>query len=165
MPKWLAERNYETPTVADDGVFQSTFKTQLDFFAYGFENQPIGEQFNHHMGGYRNGRPSWMDPGFYPVQDRLIDGAPAPITADDVLLVDVGGGLGHDLAEFERKHPKTPGRLILQDLLTIEGVKDLSPRIEVMKYDFHAEQPVKGARAYFMPPSCMTGLTRWPVAS
>jgi hypothetical protein len=53
-----------------------------------------------------------MDLGFYPVKERLLDGA----NADGVLLVDVGGNIGHDIAEFHSKHPEAPGRLILQDL-------------------------------------------------
>jgi hypothetical protein len=150
MPKWLAQHNYQTPTSMLEGAFQLAHKTKLDYFSYAFANPPFGEQFNHHMSGYRLGRPSWMDPDFYPVQDSLVKAAPAPISADDVLLVDIGGGLGHDLAEFQQKHPNTPGRLILQDFLTIEQVKDLHPRIECMKYDFHAEQPIRGARAYYM---------------
>jgi hypothetical protein len=138
-----------TPTSVVDGPFQLAHDTKLEYFAYAAANPPFGQQFNNHMTGYRLGRPSWMDPGFYPVQDRLINGA--GISQDDVLLVDVGGGLGHDLAEFHQKHPNTPGRLVLQDLYTIGQVKDLPDRIEPMLYDFLTEQqPVQGARAYYM---------------
>ena len=67
-------------------------------FEYLNKHSPLGEQFDHHMSGYRQGRPSWMDHGFYPVQKNLVEGLD---TSDDaVLLVDVGGGHGHDIQEF-----------------------------------------------------------------
>ena len=106
-------------------------------------NPPYGPQFNHHMGGYRQGRPSWMDKGFYPVRERLIEGFDS--APDAALLVDIGGGLGHDLDEFRRKHLDAPGRLILQDLGNVLGeIVELDSKIDRMEYDFHTEQPVKG---------------------
>lgn len=69
------------------------------------------------MSGYRQGKRSWMDEDFYPVSERLA-GNSTP-DKDTVLLVDVGGGLGHDLAELKAKHsdinPNVRGRLVLQD--------------------------------------------------
>jgi hypothetical protein len=88
-----------------------------------------------------------MDTDFYPVQERLVTG----LTPDQVLLVDIGGGLGHDLDEFRRKHPNAPGRLILQDLpVVIDQAGTLHEKIERIAYDFHTEQPVVGAKAYYM---------------
>lgn len=89
-----------------------------------------------------------MDPDFYPVQDRLVNGA----RTDDpeaVFLVDVGGSLGHDLVEFRSKHSHIPGRLVLQDLPSVvEQVRDLPGDIESMAYDFFTEQPVKGILSF-----------------
>ena len=67
-------------------------------FEYLNTHSPLGEQFDHHMSGYRQGRPGRMDPGLYSVQEKLVKGLD---TSDDaVLLVDIGGGLGHDIQEF-----------------------------------------------------------------
>lgn len=60
---------------AEYGLFQYAYQTKLDFFSYLQDNNPLGLQFNRHMGGYSRGRPSWMDPGFFPVEERLIKGA------------------------------------------------------------------------------------------
>ncbi|KAL2174027.1 S-adenosyl-L-methionine-dependent methyltransferase [Thermothelomyces heterothallicus CBS 202.75] len=148
-PKWLAEHQWQTPNDVANGPYQKAYQTKLNFFEWLQSNQPYGKQFNHHMGGYRQGRPSWMDPDFYPVKERLVTGLDEG--AESVLLVDIGGGLGHDLGEFRRKHPDAPGRLVLQDLkVVIDQVHDLDPRIEPMAYDFHTEQPIVGARAYYM---------------
>ena len=112
-------------------------------FAYLQAHPPMGPQFNHHMGGYSQGRPSWMDEGFFHVRERLIEGAKPD--GDTVLLVDIGGSIGHDLAEFKTKHPNASGRLVLQDLPAVLGqIASLDEGIERMAYDFHTEQPVKG---------------------
>ncbi|KAK1462054.1 hypothetical protein CMEL01_14021 [Colletotrichum melonis] len=70
---------------------------------------------------------------------------------DSVLLVDVGGSFGHDIDEFCRKHPEAPGRPVVQDLSTvINQIEKLDEKIERMGHDFFTEQPIKGARAYYM---------------
>lgn len=107
-----------------------------------------------------------MHPSLYAVEKTLFPGSgQAP---DAPLLVDVAGGLGHDIHEFKKFYPEHPGvsftftikktttdrppkKLILQDLpVVINDVKDIDPSIELMPHDFLTEQPVKGARAYFM---------------
>ena len=67
--------------------------------------------------------------------------------ADAVLLVDVGGNWGHEVAAFHKAHPNVPGRLILQDLPSMmEKVEMEAPPegVECMAYDFFTPQPVKG---------------------
>ncbi|KAJ5187952.1 hypothetical protein N7491_004273 [Penicillium cf. griseofulvum] len=71
------------------------------------------------MSAYRAGKPNWYDTRFYPVLERLLSGFDASLS--DVLLVDVGGGRGHDLQTFASK---------------------FSPLLERL--------PVKYARAYYM---------------
>ena len=126
------------------------------------------------MAGSHTGRPRWMDPNFYPVNENLINGA--KVVDDAVFLVDIGGGKGHDLQELSRKHPNLPGKLILQDLKgVVEETKasGLDKEIMTMEHDFFTAQPIigklaiparlhlltfQGARAYFM----RTVLHDWP---
>lgn len=143
FPEYAIKNGYKTPNDISNGCLQHAYNTEKNMFEHLHANPPYGLQFNHHMGGYRQGRPSWMDKGFYPVQERLIDGFDSDPNA--ALLVDVGGGMGHDLDEFRRKNPDAPGRLILQDLNTVLGqITDLDSKIERMEYDFYTEQPLKG---------------------
>jgi hypothetical protein len=112
-------------------------------FDYLQANAPMGERFNEHMGGYAVGRPSWHDKAVYPVQQRLIDGFVDGNSA--VMLVDIGGSVGHNLDEFRRKFPNAPGRLVLEDLaVVLSQIKELHGRIERVTYDFMTEQPVQG---------------------
>ncbi|GLB05080.1 hypothetical protein AtubIFM57258_011111 [Aspergillus tubingensis] len=124
------------------------YRTTDSLFEYLAHNPVIGAQFNTLMGVYHQGRASWMDPGFYPV-DQLM--SPSPIGEHDVFLVDVGGGRGHDISELRAKWPNLPGRLILQDQpAVLAEATNLHPSIEPMSHDFFTEQPIKGARAYFL---------------
>ena len=99
------------------------------------------------MAGYAQGRPKWMDTDFYPVAERLGHGL--KIDDSKALIVDVGGGLGHDLVEFKKKHPELPGRLILQDLPeTIKQIDQINEGIEPTVHDFLSPQPVRGIFTY-----------------
>ncbi|KXH39126.1 hypothetical protein CSAL01_03157 [Colletotrichum salicis] len=101
------------------------------------------------VGGYRQGRVPWMHLSLYPVEKTLFKDADT--SPDSPLLVDVAGGLGHDIDEFKKMYPNHPGKVILQDLpVVINDVKGIDPSIELMGHDFLTEQPIKGAKAYFM---------------
>lgn len=147
--EWADLNAWKDPTDISNSPLQHGYKTEKTFFEHLHTNPPYGQMFHLHMGGYRQGRPSWMDTGFFPVQEKLIDSLEQ--SKDAVLLVDIGGSFGHDIGEFHRKFPDAPGQLILQDLpVVIDQVTTLDSKIQRMKYDFFTEQPIKGARAYYM---------------
>ncbi|MCJ1392314.1 hypothetical protein MMC18_005181 [Xylographa bjoerkii] len=151
LPEYLAKTGYKNPQSPTDGPFQYGLQTSSHFFEW-LQTRPRNfETFNNHMAGYRQGRPSWMDPDFYPVKDLLVKGFRTE-DKDAVMLVDIGGGLGHDIEEFQSKHPEHPGRLVLQDLPSV--IKDATPKlhkaIEAMGHDFFTPEPIKGARAYYL---------------
>lgn len=100
------------------------------------------------MADYRSGKPSWVDHEFYPVSDRLIKGFNSDYS--EVFLVDVGGGKGHDLLELKEKYPHIPGRLILQDRLSVITTAVSDDIFEAICHDFFTVQPVMHARTYFL---------------
>ncbi|KAB8272046.1 S-adenosyl-L-methionine-dependent methyltransferase [Aspergillus minisclerotigenes] len=150
LPAWLEKNDYRNPTDARNIAFTMQCNTDLPFLEWLHsdpEHFPLASQFNSIMSTYHQGRPSWIEEGFYPVHDNLIQGARDG--EDNVFLVDVGGGRGHDLVEFLSRWPGAPGRLVLQDLpAVLDGIVALDPSIERMAHDFFTEQPVKGARVY-----------------
>ncbi|KAL2827290.1 S-adenosyl-L-methionine-dependent methyltransferase [Aspergillus pseudoustus] len=160
LPAHLKNTSYRNPSDGRHAAFQDGYRTASHFFEYLQSHPAHAEQFNNHMTAYHQGRPSWMDPGFYPVASLTQGVGPTGTIGDeDVLLVDVGGGVGHDLSEFRRKWPDLPGRLVLQDLgEVIEQARAMNRAtdagaqggIEAVVHDFFTEQPVKGARAYYM---------------
>ena len=99
--------------------------------------------FGNHMAGRKSGKLTWMDHGFYPVEENLGEGVSGE--DDAVLLVDVGGGTGQNLQEFHGKYSGLHGQLILQDKPdVIKAATGLDQTIRLMAYDFFTEQPVKG---------------------
>ncbi|KAI1637608.1 S-adenosyl-L-methionine-dependent methyltransferase [Biscogniauxia mediterranea] len=95
----------------------------------------------------RGSRPSWVT--WFPVKDKLLDGRR---DSQSPLLVDIGGGRGHDLMEFVAQFPDEPGRFVLQDQQPVlDSITSLSPKIEKKRViDFFRESPVAGARVYFI---------------
>ncbi|WZH48681.1 S-adenosyl-L-methionine-dependent methyltransferase [Fusarium acuminatum] len=91
---------------------------------------------------------------FYPYAERLTEQK----SEDDSTpwLVDVGGGLGHELLSLAFEETARSGKLVLQDLpAVIEEAKssgNLPKTIEAVPHDFFKPQPVeyKGAQDYFM---------------
>ena len=151
---FLAKTGYKNPTDPHHGAFQTGHGTQLHFFEKLEQDPKKAVEFNNHMAGYSLSRARWVDPGCFPVRDVL--GKPGPDTG--VLLVDVGGGSGHDLALFKKQHAELPGRVILQDLPSvIESCRSSLPAgIEAMAHDFFTPQPVKGIKK--IPVPCLTQL-------
>ncbi|KAI1307476.1 putative O-methyltransferase [Xylaria venustula] len=142
-PKYFKEAGHRCPTDPRDGLMQYAFQTKLNTFEL-FSSMPdIFRDFNSFMGNTMGARHYWVD--WFPVESMLILGA----TEGSPLLVDVGGGRGHDLIAFHNKYPEQ-GPLVLQDLpAVIADIQELDPAINKVEYDFFTEQPVKGARAYF----------------
>ncbi|KAI1283368.1 putative O-methyltransferase [Xylaria sp. FL0933] len=142
-PGYFREFGYRCPTDPHGGLMQYAFRTELPTFELLKTMPEASDNFNTFMGSTMGARRYWVD--WFPVQERLIRGA----MNDSVLLVDVGGGLGHDVLAFQTRYPNA-GRLVLQDLKSVtDEVEGIDPRIEVMGYDFFEVQPVEGARAYF----------------
>jgi hypothetical protein len=137
-PKYLQEAGHACPTDPQNGLMQYAFQTKLTTFQLLASMPAVLTDFNTFMGNTMGARGYWVD--WYPVQERIIDGA----TTGNALIVDVGAGKGHDLLAFNGKFPNS-GRLVLEDLQpVIEGIGDLDSEVETLAYDFFTEQPITG---------------------
>ena len=113
-------------------------------FGWLAERPEHSQHFNNWMGGCRERKRSWMDPGFYPVKERLETGSKKD-DENSAFLVDIGGGLGHDIEELKAKHPDISGSMVLQDQeAAIVQISKASPGIKLTVHDFFTPQPVKG---------------------
>ena len=94
--------------------------------------------FDDYMEARRySSEPKWLD--IYPAGEKL--------RADEgqVLIVDVGGGKGHDLALFRKRFPDIAGELVVQDLpRTFSSLVEKPAGVTFMEHDFFTEQPIKG---------------------
>ncbi|RFU31747.1 hypothetical protein B7463_g4589, partial [Scytalidium lignicola] len=64
---------------------------------------------------------------------------------DTVLLIDIGGGVGHVAKQIRGLTSNIPGKVILQDRpQVLADITDPLTGVEKMEYDFFTPQPVKG---------------------
>lgn len=146
MPDWTKATGYQSPKTEIDGPFQYAWKSKMPFFPWLEAHPPNVTNFAQFMSAYREGKPSWFDSGFYPVTERLFEGFDANYS--DVLLIDVGGGRGHDLLGFAARYPSHPGRIMLQDqAAVVAAIEVAAPPFEPQVHDFFTPQQVR-ARAY-----------------
>lgn len=142
-PEYFRVNGYKSPTDGLNCPFQRAFATDLPFFEYMHQNPEMSSNFDTFMTANRGGRKHWIH--WFPVESQIFSTIPGP--ENDTLLVDVGGGKGHDLERFLSKYPQAKGRLVLQDLpSTINNIQQLSPDISPMSHDFFTPQPVKGKK-------------------
>lgn len=125
------------------------------------EKNPEQKQaFDDYMAARRVDKmPQWFE--IYPSAEKLSNVRDEP---GAVLMVDVGGGPGQELARFKNRHPNMSGRMILQDLpLTLQRIEKLPDGIEPMEYDFFTPQPIKGRhslRSHLRGKKTLTGLNQ-----
>ncbi|CAG8953953.1 hypothetical protein HYFRA_00010914 [Hymenoscyphus fraxineus] len=146
IPEYMQKHGYKSPTGLHDGPLQYALQTDLACFDYCSSKESTLQDFNNMMTGIRHSRPSWVE--WFPVSEQILN----DYKTDTTLLIDVGGGWGHDLEVFRKRFAPT-AKLVLQDLPHVtEKVPSMPSNIEVMSYDFLSECELTvfiGARAYF----------------
>ncbi|KAL2258297.1 hypothetical protein VTK26DRAFT_8433 [Humicola hyalothermophila] len=165
LPAYLRSIGFRNPTDVNDGNFQHWHGAGTNFFNYIGTHKQLAADFNDTMechGKYN--LTSWVD--IYPTETIIAAAAADETARGRPLVVDVGGGKGHDLRKFLSRHPDVPaGSLVLQDLPDIlrsaeaelgawaassASSSSTSSAITVQPHDFFQPQPVRGARVYFM---------------
>ncbi|CAN8103135.1 unnamed protein product [Discula destructiva] len=147
MPRYLEKTGFKHVDGAP-GPFQDCNSTDDLMFPYLMKNPEMMAHFNNFMSGSLASRANWFDK--FETQGILLDGAKED-DPEATLLVDIAGGEGHDVEAFTKAFPNAPGKLVLQDLPpVIANIKQLDPKIIRQPHDMFGEQPVKGARAYYM---------------
>lgn len=146
MPAFFAKNGYQTPRTVEDGLFAYGYgATLFEFLARHPERQ---EAFNSFMGAAKTGRKSWLD--VYPIEELRVS------SESEVMLVDVGGGRGHETTQLasKRKGLDLPGKLILQDQAEVleQVPAEWRSSFETQAQDFFKPQPAScvHARAYYM---------------
>lgn len=155
LPAYLKETGFQNPTDVNNCNFQFWRGEGANMFQYVGTNPKLTSDFNNAMECHsKYNLTPWVD--IYPT-DTVMEAA----KAGRPLVVDMGGGKGHDLEKFLIRHQDNnnnlpPGSLVLQDLPDI--LKDVtipqggSEAITVQPHDFFTAQPdsARGARVYLM---------------
>lgn len=93
------------------------------------------------MQGYSSTNDPWFE--VYPVESLLNEG-------EDIVVVDVGGNVGHDILAFQQKYNLAPGKLVLQDRPEVIANTIVDSSIKAMAHDIMTPQPIKNARIYYL---------------
>lgn len=139
--EFLKKTGWVNPTNGRDTALQYALGIpNTTYFEWMAQNPAIGARFGGMMTAQATGKPMWSQESFFPVE-RL-----SPAEGDDsVLLVDIGGGKGHDVVDFKARHPQAKGKLIVQEMpYMVEQMQGKLDGVEYMVHDFNAPQPVKG---------------------
>lgn len=106
--------------------------------------------FLEFMKSQRASQRSWTE-GF-PVENLRF--SEDDLDENRVIFVDVGGASGHQCISLRQKHPELAGRIVVQDQERVIAQADSTELekhlIESMAHDFFQEQPIKGAKAYYL---------------
>lgn len=146
LPDFVESTSFRNPDDAASTLFQYSAGTTLPYFEW-LQSQPKAlDVFSTTMvtstkvqGGAITGALSAL------LQDE------PPLGAEDVLMVDVGGGRGEILGALRKARPELKGRLIVQDLPgEIEGHQP-AEGVESMVHDFFTPQPIQGQPIIFQP--------------
>ena len=141
MNDYFQTHGYKCPTDYTDCALQWTFNSKATYFEYIHETSERMGDFNTLMKRMRSTRKHFIE--WFPLELALMTDFSSG--EDDVLIVDVGGGRGHDLERILSDIPSSKGHLVLQDLPgTISDIKELSEGIKPMAHDFFTPQPIKG---------------------
>jgi hypothetical protein len=140
--KFLEETSWKNPSEPKDGFLQYANQTKKHLFEFLASQPELFADFNLFMGAANGALPNWCDS--YDVKGRLLDGYSSENSK--ALLVDIGGGNGHDVQDFKKRYGGIcDGELVLQDLPgVIEGIEQLDAGITQIGHDFFEPQPVQG---------------------
>ncbi|KAI1207206.1 O-methyl transferase B [Annulohypoxylon truncatum] len=143
LPSFLERSGYKEPVDETNTAFHQAWKTPLSPFIW-YDSQPrLAKYFNDYMATRSQPQQSWLK--VYPVLEEATNLHP-----ERALYVDVGGGIGHQCAQFKDKYPELQGRVILQDLPFAIAEALPTPGVENMVHDVFEPQPIRGAKIYHM---------------
>jgi hypothetical protein len=110
LPTYFEQTGYQNPGDAFNGPFQKIEETKLHAFDW-LATQPRQQHaFNVIMGMSRiRGTVPWYEA--IPLDKKLPTASPS-----ETLLVDVGGGVGHDLIGIRKSYPSLVGKMVVQDI-------------------------------------------------
>lgn len=150
IPKYLAKTGYKNPTTS--APFNLAYNTEMPVFEWrkhNPENAKAGQAF---MAAQRMGQRSIWD-GRVPVHDLEL--SKEDLATGRVMFCDVGGGMGHQCLELRKYHPELQGKMVTEDLPLAQNMITNKSEMEeldihAMPHDFMTEQPVKGAKVYYL---------------
>ncbi|KAJ5612656.1 hypothetical protein N7510_005850 [Penicillium lagena] len=142
LPDFLAENKYRDIKSPVNTPLQKAFNIDVPAFVWAVTQPERLGHMHRYMEAEQKGMRPWVDA--YPITERCRDLEP-----QQVLFVDVGGGLGHQAVALKKQLPEIHNSAIVQDLHVDPNDFIKHPGVETMKFDFFQPQVVQGARIYY----------------
>ncbi|KAF2117897.1 O-methyltransferase-domain-containing protein [Lophiotrema nucula] len=144
MPEYFAENGYQVADDVEKGVY--AYARGMPFLRYMGQTPAAAQEFNLFMSATRAGKRFWADT--FPIEKLKVN------SEEDVLLVDMGGGNGHDLVDFSARQEslQLKGKLVLQELPRViaQVPDDLKNLFNLQDHDFFTPQKEVHARVYYV---------------
>lgn len=138
IPIFLADTKYANPSDVMQSAFQIAHQTDLPAFVWALSQPKMVQDFHLWMSAVYGDRPTtWLDVFDF---SKHCEGS----GTDDVIFVDVAGGIGHQCALLKAKNPELKGRVILEDLPMVLPQAIPIPGVETVGLDMWEGQPIKG---------------------
>ncbi|GAB7332231.1 hypothetical protein MBLNU13_g04084t1 [Cladosporium sp. NU13] len=139
LPSYFTANGFHEPSSQETGPYAEIF--DCTYWQRVNQSPKLKDDFDTYMAAHKKGGSSIVD--LLPISS-LMEGYDK---SSSVLLVDIGGGLGHQSRELRSRYPYLEGEIIVQDLsvpkeLELAGIRG-------MEYDFFTPQPIKNARFYY----------------
>lgn len=110
LPGFLASSEYTNPAEPNGPTaFNRAKGVDISYFDYLRDHEDENKDIANCMIGYAGNLTPWTS--IFPTEQLL-----SCNDENDVIVVDVGGGAGHDLLHIAKKHSLTAKKLVLQDL-------------------------------------------------
>ncbi|KAF2152804.1 S-adenosyl-L-methionine-dependent methyltransferase [Myriangium duriaei CBS 260.36] len=148
FPRMVEEKGWQALKSSTDTVLNRAYHAPIGKTVWEIlPDTPFMEDAGVLMASFNQDHQDWLD--FYPIQNRLIHGTKSDPA--EVFMVDVGGATGSQAIACKARFPNIPGRFIVQDLAHALPRGASTPTgIEIMVHDFFHNQPVQGARLYYL---------------
>lgn len=147
LPEFLDRSHWKNPEDYANSAWQLGHHTELGLWEFLNADPQRMKVFNSGMRSLASVTGSSVGP--YPFVKEL---NAQPLAADEIVLVDVGGGYGQALERIKKDFPSLQGRMCLQDqphVIQDARARGLPVGIEAQGTSFFEPNPVKGARAYY----------------
>lgn len=133
LPSYFASRGFHEPSSQKSGPYAERFG--CTYWQRVNQSPKLKDDFDTYMAAHKKGGSSIVD--LLPVAS-LVDGYDKNFP---VLLVDIGGGVGHQSRELRSRYPYLEGEIVVQDLrvskeLELAGIRG-------MEYNFFTPQPIR----------------------
>ncbi|KAH8701259.1 O-methyltransferase-domain-containing protein [Phaeosphaeriaceae sp. PMI808] len=147
IPDFLRSTKYQNPVDSKNTAIQKAFNQENSSMFEIMSDKPAAAQG---LGVLLN---TWADGHMflhqmYPVKESLVESFDR--SSSPVFFVDVGGATGQKAITLKESLPSVPGNIIVQDLPVYIKQAPNVDGVEFMEHDFFTEQPVKGAKTYYI---------------